>query len=106
MADSSGTVLFSVHGQRTNVYSPLQAELLAIRFGLEIALGKGYTKIIIETDSLLAVKEIEKGYASLCEWGNIVCDISFYLAQCESGRVCHVYRKANSLAHHLAQMSV
>ena len=43
---------------------PLQAELLAMLFGLEIALEKGYKKILMETYSLIAVNEIEKGYLS------------------------------------------
>ena len=71
--DSVG-VHFSAHGTRKGVQMPLQAELLAMLFGWEIALDKGYKNILLETDSLIAVNEIEKGFLSLCERGNIVFD--------------------------------
>ena len=80
--------------------------VLHYKLNLEIAVGKGYKKVLVETDSLLAIKEIEKGYSSLCEWGNIVCDICLSLAQCDEGLVGHVKREANSLAHNLAKMVV
>ena len=88
------------------MFSPLQAELLDVLFGLETAIGQGYKKVIIETDFLLVVNEIERGGYSLCEWGNIVCNICFYLEQCEEGVVGHVKREANSLAHNLTKMSI
>ena len=65
--DSAGVVHFNAHGTRKEVQTPLQAELLAILFGLEIALDKGYKNILLETDSLIVVNEIEKGFLSLCE---------------------------------------
>ena len=69
--DSAGIVYFNAHCIRKEVQSPLQAELLALLFGLETALEKGYKKILMETDSLLTVNEIEKGYLSYCEWGTL-----------------------------------
>ena len=101
--DSAGVVHFNAHGTRKEVQTPLQAELLAILFGLEIALDKGYKNILLETNSLIAVNEIEKGFLSLCERGNIVFDICFYIAQCDRCKVGHVKREANRLAHNLAK---
>ena len=62
--DSAGIVHFSAHGTQKEVQTPLQAELLAMLFGLEIAFEKGYKKILMETYSFIAVNEIEKGYLS------------------------------------------
>ena len=46
----------------------MQAELLALLFGLEIAIDKGYKKILLERKTLIVVNEIKKGYLSFCEW--------------------------------------
>ena len=103
--DSTGVVHFNAHGSRKEIQTPLQAELLALLFGLEIAIDKGYKNILLETDSLIAVTEIEKGFLSLCEWGNIIFDICYFIEKCDRCRVGHVKREANSLAHNLAKIS-
>ena len=36
--------------------NPLHAEMLAIELGLKVAFEKRFSKVIIETDSLMAVK--------------------------------------------------
>ena len=53
--DSSGTICFCAFDRRKGVQSPLQAELLAILFGLKITIDKGFKRIQMETDSLIAV---------------------------------------------------
>lgn len=65
----------------------LHAELLAIKFGLKLALNHRYTKILLESDSLMAIKDLEKGFISFYEWGVLVMTllalmISFSLVQC------------------------
>ena len=96
--DSSGTVCFYAFAKRKAVHSPLQAKLLALLFGLEIARNKGYKTLQIETNSLLAFREIEKGFLPSCEWGNIVWDICNFVDLCDICSVGHVKREANSFA--------
>ncbi|XWS63095.1 hypothetical protein CRYUN_Cryun06bG0067100 [Craigia yunnanensis] len=104
--DSTGMVWFSAIAKRRDVYSPLQAELLAILFGLEKATENGYKNVQVESDSLLVVKEIEKGSNSSCEWGCIVNDICNYVGLCDLGYVCFVRREANFFAHNLAKQFI
>ena len=60
--DSNGEICCCAAARRFNVLSPLQAELMAIRFGLEIAITNGLVEFQIEIDSMLAVQEVQKGY--------------------------------------------
>ena len=65
--DSSSNVRFCANVKRNAIHSPLQAELMAIFFGLDIVTDKGYKALQIEIDFLLAVKEIAKGSLSMSE---------------------------------------
>ena len=87
-----------------NVESPLQAELMAIAFGLQLAKEHSFTSIIVESDSLLAIHEIEKHHNSFCLWESIISDIvdnSVSFGQC-----CfkHIRRSANKCAHNVAKL--
>ncbi|XWS24067.1 hypothetical protein CRYUN_Cryun28dG0069200 [Craigia yunnanensis] len=104
--DSCGKVRCCAATRRLNVFSPLQAELVAIMFGLEIARVHGLEDIQIETDSLLAVQEIQKGYASACECDGIICYICDLLLVEGLGSVSYVRREAKYFAHNLAKLNV
>ena len=104
--DSVGNVLFCAAARRFEVFSPLQAKLMAISFGLDTARDNGLLVIQVEPDSLLAVQESEKGFSSSCEWGSIVCDICLSLKSCVLGSVCYVRREANYFALNLANLNV
>ena len=103
--DATGKVCFCARSKKYGIQSPLQAELLAIRLGMEVALDNGFKAIHVETDSLLAVQEIDKGKNSSCEWGCVVVDICAAIHSCEVGVVSHVRRAFNSCAHNLAKLS-
>ena len=60
-----------------NIQSLLQAELLAICFGLQLSRSYNFTSVLIESDSLLAVNEISNQSTMMSEWGSIIADILF-----------------------------
>ena len=102
--DETSKICFCARSKRYGIQFPLQAELLAIWLGLEIALANEFKAIHVEIDSLLDVQEIEKGENSSCEWGCIVMDICFVFHFCEVGLVSHVRRTFNFCAHNLAKL--
>ena len=73
--DSRGEVLWSAVKRVDQVYSPLQAELLAILFGLEEIAGFTSQDVEVESDSLLAISEVKNINNSSCEWEGISMDI-------------------------------
>ena len=78
---------------------------MAISFGLQLAMDKGFRVVEVETDSLMAVKEISKNSSSFCIWGSIISDIYNLLAVGDSSYIRHVRRGCNYFAHNLAKMS-
>ena len=60
--------------------------------------------IIIESDSLLAIREIDNGHESFNEWFNIILDIIQLAQQYASKRFCHISRIANEYAHLLVEI--
>ena len=57
------------------VDSAFQAEIMAILFGLQMTREQDFKDLMVESDCLLAVKEISQKNESLCEWGSLIKDI-------------------------------
>ena len=59
--DSSGRVLASAMSQNMRYENPLHVEVIALRFGLSLAVDRGYNNLITESDSMMTVKLISRG---------------------------------------------
>ena len=103
--DHSRKVLVSAVN-KVQADSPLHAEMLAIELGLKVACAKGCSKIIVETDSLMAVKLMNQGENVLWAEGSLVVDILDFASSCDSCEFAHVCREANTLAHSIAKVEV
>lgn len=83
----------------------LFAELLAVRFDLELALNRHINKVVLEPNSLMAVKELTKIANSFYQWGRLVRDtvnLQGFFRYCKVSYVC---RLANKFAHNLPKFS-
>ena len=69
--DSWGEVFWTAVKKDAQVYFPFQAELKAILFGMEEMVGFPFQNIEVESDSLLAIREVENTSQSSCEWEGI-----------------------------------
>ncbi|XVF47638.1 hypothetical protein PTKIN_Ptkin03bG0125800 [Pterospermum kingtungense] len=67
--NEEGDVLYSSTKKFSNVELVLHVEILAIRFGTELALFNNIWDVIIKSDSSMAIREISKGDESLCPMG-------------------------------------
>ncbi|XWS39354.1 hypothetical protein CRYUN_Cryun18bG0045900 [Craigia yunnanensis] len=76
-----------------NVDSPLQAELKAVAFGLEIAKENSFPSILVESDSLIAIQERVSFQILL---------MSLEFGQCSFK---HINRSANECTHNVAKLS-
>ena len=104
LRDHTGSILLSAVKRVGEVECPLQAELLAILFGLEECRSQLLQSLIIESDSLLAVREIEIRHESFSERFSIILDI-IHVAQHYTGRqFCHISRLTNKCAHMLTKI--
>lgn len=57
--DSSRAIIFSTSKIVPNSSSTLEAKIKAIHFGLALVVNHGFTTIILESDCLVAIKEIK-----------------------------------------------
>jgi ribonuclease HI len=72
------------------------AELWAIANGLQLAWSKGFRKIILESDSSLAVDLITNDKVIIDKNYNLIMQARYFLAKNWDIQVIHVYREANS----------
>ncbi|KAB1226792.1 hypothetical protein CJ030_MR1G021664 [Morella rubra] len=83
---------------------PLEGEAEATKLGLEPSVSSGFWELILEGDSELVVKAIQR-WSQLSEW----CIHSTVKEMLEVGKgllswqVEHVYRGANEMVHHFAR---
>ncbi|GLT37826.1 hypothetical protein SLA2020_121150 [Shorea laevis] len=82
----------------------LAAELWAIRDGLSLAVERGFTKIIVETDSKVAVTLLNSNYINFHPLATLLDDCRALLCQIPEVHLHHIYREANSVADLLAKM--
>ena len=57
LRDDQGNWLWGIRG-RSHAHDPLHAELIALKFGIQAIITKGESRILIETDSSIAVNLI------------------------------------------------
>ncbi|GKV19211.1 hypothetical protein SLEP1_g29500 [Rubroshorea leprosula] len=82
----------------------IAAELWAIRDGLEIAAGKGISKLIVETDSKVVVLLIDSTYTTLHSLGTLISYCRLLLRLFTDARISHIYREANAATDFLAKL--
>ncbi|XWS70758.1 hypothetical protein CRYUN_Cryun03dG0076400 [Craigia yunnanensis] len=73
--DYRGSIVLCIVKQVEGVDSPLHAKLKAILFGLEECRNIMANSVLIESDFLLAIREIERGQDSFSEWTRIISDL-------------------------------
>ncbi|KAJ1430717.1 Ribonuclease H domain [Sesbania bispinosa] len=84
----------------------LQAELLAIRFGLLLAWEEGYRNIICWTDSMLALSLITAPVLKFHKYSSILEGIARLVHQEWNVTFKHILREGNSCADWLAKLGV
>lgn len=93
LQDHAGPIVFTARESFTYV---------AILFGLQTVRQKDRLVQIMETDSLLAVREIKNGKSSNSEWLNLILSILVFKNSCGFEVFSFVKCNANELAHRLA----
>ena len=73
--DSLGSIQWCTMKKIDNIKSLLHAKMKVILFGVEEASSNLFLSILVENDSLLAIREVEKIKRSYYEWEGISVDI-------------------------------
>lgn len=101
LRDRLGTIIFSACGFIERCCNPLEAELLACKEGINLALQWTLLPIIVESDCLVAVDMIQ----SKKEWSQLaylVRDIGEMLSEGREVRIRKIQPSQNNIRHYLA----
>lgn len=99
---SDGIILYAEEKMFTGVFSPYRAELFAIRTGIYAAIRMGWTRIIIESDCLQAINDIQKFHPFAMD-APVLDLIRHCVSRLEIVSFTHCLRLANQAAHDLAR---
>ena len=110
----SGAVIRDAHGgfvaamacSLPNVFSALQAELEAIKHGVELAQQLGFQNVLVESDSSQAVSIINSCVDRASTMDLLAGDILFSVASFTASKFISISRNNNAIAHCLAKVAV
>lgn len=87
-------------------YNVIQAELRAVSMGIKLAWLKGFRKVVIETDSAVAVCFIKAGCSSRHLLFNLISETQDLLCRDDIFSINHVLREANQVADCFAKFGL
>lgn len=81
-----------------------QAEALAMRHSMKIAIEAGFRSLVVETDSQKLYNYLSKGRKASSSFGMLVSDIQVQARLCTNVVYSFVRRNGNRIAHKLAKI--
>ncbi|KAK2643397.1 hypothetical protein Ddye_025160 [Dipteronia dyeriana] len=87
-------------------YSPQVAVVVAILWGIELAIDTGLVFVVIESDALGAVNLIKSRGQNAADIGIVIDDIVSRISSLVGGSVVYASRKANFVAYILSRMAM
>ncbi|PRQ32559.1 putative ribonuclease H-like domain-containing protein [Rosa chinensis] len=105
LRNDQGDFIAAFSYRAESVLSPLHAELLALKYGLDFLHAMNVTKVVMETDCLVAVQAINSSTEDLSELGALIHDIKGLVGVVGDVTVGFTPRQANRVAHRLASYS-
>lgn len=102
LRNAVGKTQLSVCMAEAGICEPNQIELLAILRGLQIYLGLGIRKSILESDCLQMINECLSRVTSYSKTGSMVVELRKIQTSFTNCILQHTYREHNEVAHFLA----
>ncbi|KAF5471637.1 hypothetical protein F2P56_008414 [Juglans regia] len=103
LRDEAGQVVMAATKKEDFVDEPATIELLAVLRGLQFFLSLGIPNLVVESDCLVVVQELQDSQESLSSNGNLIQDVKRLMQLFRNSSVQHVYRDGNGVAHTLAR---
>ena len=102
MRDADGDIMVATCMKQEGGFEVDEAEAMAARHALGIAIEAGLRNIELESDCLKLISHLRAGKRENTSFGNIVFDIMELSKRCTRISYSHVGRKGNQVAHNLA----
>ncbi|XP_062021145.1 uncharacterized protein LOC133737643 [Rosa rugosa] len=100
--DAQGKFVAAFASPVAHTASPKQCELIAIRAGLDLLHSLRIQHVIVESDCMEAIAEIQCRDHTFLANGGLIDDIKHAAAQVHSIQIRHTPRSCNRVAHRLA----
>jgi hypothetical protein len=85
------------------VTNPTIAEAIAAWKMVDVCISSGFTKVILEGDSLEVVNSMQSNECCWSRYGTMINDAKVLLNSLQKWQICHTKRTANVAAHLLAK---
>ncbi|KAF5454765.1 hypothetical protein F2P56_024405 [Juglans regia] len=105
LRNSKAEIIFSTSKKENDVNDPIEIEMLAILRGLRFCFPLGISHLVIESDSLLMVNEVQSDSISRSLQGNMVQQIKQLMLRFPCCSIQHNSRLGNGAAHGLAKLA-
>ncbi|XP_041009377.1 uncharacterized protein LOC121253432 [Juglans microcarpa x Juglans regia] len=105
LRNSKAEVIFSASKKENDINDPIEIELLAILRGLQFCIPLGISHLVIESDSILMVNEVQSDSLSRSLHGNLVQQIKQVMLRFPSCSIQHNSHLGNGAAHGLANFA-
>ncbi|KAG2717700.1 hypothetical protein I3760_03G188300 [Carya illinoinensis] len=105
LRDTNGDVLLAASKKESMVNDPAEVELLAMLRGLQLVLPLGIEELIIESDSLVMVTQLQQEDESWSVLGNLIKETKMLMAWFKGCTIQHVGRLGNEAAHRLGKFA-
>lgn len=102
LRDSTGKIIFAACGKMDRCGDPLEAELLACREGIAMALQWTLLPMVIETDCQEALNLLRSKQRVLSEMGFLVGEVHSLMTGQREIKLTKVYKDQNIVSHFLA----
>ncbi|XP_068336693.1 uncharacterized protein [Pyrus communis] len=98
---SDGVFVAAHYGSFEHVFSPIQLEAMAVQAGLLWAVDRGFSFLLVETDTLQILEALMDSCLNLSIIGQIVEDCKELLAIITEATISHTCHQVNVAAHRL-----
>ncbi|KAF5470679.1 hypothetical protein F2P56_011176 [Juglans regia] len=105
LRDENGKVVWAATKAEDAVDAPVTIELIAVLRGLQLCQPLGIPNLVVETDCLSLVQELQGTQESFSPNGNLIKDAKELMRHFPELQVQHVYRDGNRVAHNLARFA-
>ncbi|KAH0669763.1 hypothetical protein KY285_023916 [Solanum tuberosum] len=99
LRDQKGYLIYA-QAEEISETTNVEAEAVAIKEGIHHCVGRGYSRVTIETNSLL-LKNILQGKWKIPWYIRVIVEDTLALMKDATINIEHIYREGNSLAYYL-----
>ncbi|KAF5454638.1 hypothetical protein F2P56_024287 [Juglans regia] len=97
LRDDKGKLVMAASKIENEVENPSTIELLALLRGLQLIVHLGFSKLLVESDCMFLVQELNNEQDSLSVDGNLIMEAKRLLKHFQEVEVQHVHRMGNGL---------